>query len=121
MTPDKVNLAQKFSQFSDHWNPRVVGELNGQQVKLAKFIGEFIWHSHEHEDEFFLVVKGSFRMEFRDKSVVLQEGDFLVVPRGVEHKPVAEQEAHVLMFEPATTINTGSIQSELTKTDLERI
>lgn len=121
MSPDKVNLQDKFSQFSDHWNPRIVGELNGQQVKLAKFIGEFIWHSHEHEDEFFLVVKGSFRMEFRDKSVELKEGDFLVVPRGVEHKPVADQEAHVLMFEPASTVNTGAIESERTRTNLERL
>ena len=121
MTPDKVNLAEKFSLFSDHWNPRIVGELNGQQVKLAKFLGEFIWHSHEHEDEFFLVVKGSFSMEFRDKTVVLKEGDFLVVPRGVEHKPVAEQEAHVLMFEPATTVNTGAIESDLTRKELDRL
>ncbi|MBW3545782.1 MAG: cupin domain-containing protein [Bacteroidetes bacterium] len=121
MNLDKINLANKFSQFSDHWNPRLLGELNGQQVKLAKFKGEFIWHAHEQEDEFFLVIKGSFRMELRDKTVLLQEGDCMIVPRGVEHRPVAEEEAHVLMFEPASTINTGAQQHALTRTDLERI
>ena len=121
MSLDKVNLNDKFSQFSDHWNPRIVGELNGQQVKLAKFSGSFIWHAHEHEDEFFLVVKGSFRMELQDKTVELKEGDFMVVPKGTQHRPVAEQEAHVLMFEPASTVNTGDIESVLTKTKLERL
>jgi mannose-6-phosphate isomerase-like protein (cupin superfamily) len=119
---DKVTLTEKFSQFSDYWNPRIAGELNGQQVKLAKFKGAFIWHQHEHEDEFFLVVEGSFRMELRDKTVILNKGDFMIVPRGTEHRPVAEQEAHVLLFEPMSTINTGTLQaSELTRTNLERL
>ena len=121
MSLEKVTLTEKFAQFSDHWNPRIVGELNGQQVKLAKFSGAFIWHSHEHEDELFLVVKGSFRMELRDKVVELQPGDMMIVPRGTEHRPVADEEAHVLMFEPATTINTGQLENERTKKDLDRL
>ncbi|WP_370634663.1 cupin domain-containing protein [Cesiribacter sp. SM1] len=122
MNLDKVTLTEKFAQFSDYWNPRIAGELNGQQVKLAKFKGAFVWHQHEHEDEFFLVVEGSFRMELRDKTVVLNKGDFMIVPRGTEHRPVADQEAHVLLFEPATTINTGTLDaSELTRTTLERL
>lgn len=119
---DKVNLQEKFSQFSDHWNPRVVGELNGQQVKIAKFSGPFEWHHHEQEDEFFMVIKGEFEMHLRDKVVTLKPGEFMVVPRGVEHKPVANQEAEVLMFEPASTVNTGNLQgSERTRQDLERL
>src|ERR1043165_1139660 len=108
---EKVNIAQKLSLFSDHWNPRIVGELNGQQVKLAKFQGEFIWHSHEKEDELFLVLKGEFTMEFRDKNVHLKEGEFLIVPKGVEHRPVAENEVSILLFEPSTTLNTGEHQN----------
>ena len=118
---DKVNLAEKLAMFRDHWRPRIVGELNGQQVKLAKFQGEFVWHHHEHEDELFLVVSGSFRMEFRDRVVELAEGEFLIVPRGVEHRPVAEREVEVLLFEPASTVNTGSAGGERTVTDLERL
>ena len=118
---DKVNLVEKFSLFSDHWNPRIVGELNGQLVKLVKFEGPFIWHHHEHEDELFLVVKGRFRMEFRDRDVWLEEGEFLIVPRGVEHRPVAEEEVHVLLFEPASTLNTGDVRNELTAEKLDRI
>ncbi|MFD2514449.1 cupin domain-containing protein [Pontibacter locisalis] len=119
---EKVNLAQKFNQIPDYWNPRIAGELNGQQVKLAKFKGPFEWHHHEHEDEFFLVVKGSFEMHLRDKVIVLNPGEFLVVPRGVEHKPVATEEAEVLMFEPAGTVNTGNLEnSERTRTNLERL
>lgn len=122
MSLDKVNLTEKFAQFSDHWNPRIVGELNGQQVKLAKFKGPFVWHSHAEEDEFFLVVKGSFRMELRDKVVELQPGDFMIVPRGTEHRPVAEEEALVLMFEPASTINTGELEdNSLTRKTLDRL
>ncbi len=118
---DKVNLQDKFNQIQDFWNPRIAGELNGQQVKLAKFKGPFIWHHHEHEDEFFLVVKGTFNMEFRDKTVTLQPGEFLIVPRGVEHRPVANEEAEVLMFEPASTLNTGNVENERTRKDLERL
>src|SRR5262249_38522256 len=109
MGTDKVNLRDKFARFDDQWSPKIVGELNGQLVKLVKFQGEFVWHHHDHEDELFLVVKGRFRMEFRDRHVWLGEGEFLIVPRGVEHRPVAEDEVHVLLFEPATTLNTGNV------------
>src|SRR5947209_931630 len=120
-TPEKVKLRKKFAQFSDAWRPKIVGELNGQQVKLVKFQGEFVWHHHEQEDELFLVVQGRFRMEFRDRHVWLEEGEFLIVPRGVEHRPVADEEAHVLLFEPASTLNTGNVQNERTVTRLDRI
>jgi len=118
---EKVNLAQKLSLFSEHWSPKVVGELNGQHVKLVKFIGEFVWHHHDDEDELFLVVNGRFRMEFRDREVWIEEGEFVVVPRGVEHRPVAEKEASVLLFEPASTLNTGNVTGELTVAELDRI
>jgi GrpB-like predicted nucleotidyltransferase (UPF0157 family)/mannose-6-phosphate isomerase-like protein (cupin superfamily) len=118
---DKVNLSEKFARITDPWKPKVVGELNGQQVKLVKFQGPFVWHHHDHEDELFLVVKGRFRMEFRDRQVWLGEGEFLVVPRGVEHRPVAEEEAHVLLFEPASTLNTGNVRNERTVAALERL
>ena len=104
---DKVNLKEKLSLFSSHWDPKIVGELNGQHVKLVKFRGPFLWHKHDGEDEMFLVVRGEFDMEFRDRTVPLREGEFLIVPKGVEHRPVAEREAHVLLFEPVSTINTG--------------
>jgi mannose-6-phosphate isomerase-like protein (cupin superfamily) len=106
---DKVNLVEKLALFRDYWSPKIVGELNGQYLKLVKFQGEFVWHHHEHEDELFLVVKGRLRMEFRDRQVWLEEGEFLIVPRKVEHRPVAEEEAHILLFEPATTLNTGEM------------
>jgi mannose-6-phosphate isomerase-like protein (cupin superfamily) len=115
---EKVNLADKFALFNDHWSPKVVGDLNGQQVKLVKFRGAFVWHHHESEDELFLVVRGSFRMEFQDRSVELRAGEFLIVPRGVEHLPVADEEVEVLHFEPATTINTGRAGRERTVTAL---
>lgn len=118
---EKVNLAEKLSQFSDYFNPRIAGELNGQQVKLVKFKGEFVWHHHEHEDELFYVVKGSFDMHFRDKTVVIHEGEFIIVPHGTEHKPVAEQEVEIMLFEPASTLNTGNVENELTKKDLKKI
>lgn len=118
---EKVNLAEKFALIHDHWNPRVAGELNGQQVKLVKFQGAFAWHHHEREDELFLVVKGRFRMEFRDRSVPLNEGEFLIVPRGVEHRPVADEEVQVLLFEPATTLNTGNVRDERTVDEPGRI
>jgi len=110
----KVNLRDKLSSFSAHWNPKIVGELNGQQVKLVKFLGEFVWHHHDNEDELFLVVNGRFTMQFRDRDIALEAGEFLIVPRGVEHRPVAAQEVHVLLFEPATTLNTGNVVSERT-------
>ncbi|HYO14999.1 MAG TPA: cupin domain-containing protein [Thermoanaerobaculia bacterium] len=118
---EKVNLQEKLASFSDHWNPRIVAELNGQHVKLVKFQGPFVWHHHENEDELFLVVKGRFRMEFRDRDVWLEEGEFLVVPRGVEHRPVAEEEVQVVLFEPASTVNTGNVEEERTRRELQRI
>ena len=118
---EKINIREKLALFSDHWNPRVVAELNGQHVKVVKFQGEFVWHDHAAEDELFLVVRGSFRMEFRDRSVTLNEGEFLIVPRGVEHRPVAEQEVEVVLFEPAQIKHTGDVESELTVHDFERI
>jgi mannose-6-phosphate isomerase-like protein (cupin superfamily) len=108
----KVNLAEKFALIDEHWRPKVVGELNGQEVKLVKLQGEFPWHHHEREDEMFLAVKGSFRIEFRDKTVELAEGEFVIVPRGVEHRPVAEEEVEVLLFEPKNVLNTGNIEDE---------
>ena len=117
----KVNLRDKLAQFSDQWKPKIVGELNGQHVKLVKFQGPFVWHHHDAEDELFLVVKGRFRMEFRDRHVWLEESEFLIVPRGVEHRPVAEEEAQVLLFEPASTLNTGNVRNERTVAQLERI
>ena len=111
---EKVNIADKLAQFTAHWQPRVVGELNGQHVKLVKFQGSFDWHHHEVEDELFLVVRGAFRMEFRDRVVELGEGELLIVPHGVEHRPVADAECAVLLFEPAGTLNTGNVRSERT-------
>ena len=104
----KINLAEKLALFSERWSPKIIAGLNGQHVKLVKSLGEFPWHFHEHEDELFLVVRGTLRMEFRDRAVVLEEGEMIVVPRGVEHRPVAEQEVCLLLFEPAATVNTGS-------------
>jgi mannose-6-phosphate isomerase-like protein (cupin superfamily) len=117
----KISLADKLSQFSDYFTPRIVGELNGQHVKLVKFQGEFVWHHHEHEDELFLVVRGRFRMDFRDRQEWIEEGEFLIVPRGVEHRPVAEEEVAILLFEPAGTLNTGNVQDALTRSELQRL
>ena len=114
MTMTPINLAEKFAQFSEHWSPKIVAGLNGQEVKLVKFQGEFVWHQHEREDELFLVVRGTFRMEFRDRSVTLSEGEMIVVPRGVEHRPVADAEVWVLLFEPANTLNTGNAGGDRT-------
>ena len=111
---DKVNLAQKFAAIGEHWSPRIVGELNGQHVKLAKLKGEFVWHQHDDEDELFLVVQGTLRMRLRDREVVIEQGEFFIVPRGVEHLPVADDEVHVLLFEPAGTLNTGNVENERT-------
>lgn len=118
---DKVSLSQKLSLFSEHWRPHIVGELNGQHVKLAKFKGEFLWHHHEHEDELFLVIKGRLTIEFRDREIILEPGEFLIVPKGVEHKPVADEEVHALLFEPVATLNTGNIRNERTLEALDRI
>ena len=118
---DKVNLKQKFALFTEHWSPKVVGELNGQSVKLVKFQGEFVWHKHDLEDELFFVVKGSFNMEYRDRTITVNENEFLIVPRGVEHRPVAVDEVYVMLFEPSSTLNTGDAESELTKVTLDRI
>ena len=118
---NKVNLAEKLSQFDQLWSPKIVGELNGQYVKLAKIKGEFVWHHHEDEDELFLVLQGSMRLEFRDSVVELTEGECCIVPRGVEHKPVADEETHLLVFEPASTLNTGNVRNDRTVDRLERI
>ncbi len=118
---EAINIKQKLSLFSDYWNPRIVGELNGQHVKLVKFQGEFVWHKHDNEDEMFFVVSGRFRMEFRDRKVELRENDFIIVPKGVEHRPVAEEEVSVMLFEPMTTLNTGDTKSDLTKHNLQTI
>jgi mannose-6-phosphate isomerase-like protein (cupin superfamily) len=118
---EKVNLSQKFSQIHEYWKPYIAGELNGQHVKLDKLKGEFVFHHHENEDEMFLVVKGRFRMEFRERQVWIEEGEFIVVPRGVEHKPVADEECWILLFEPASTLNTGNVENELTVRNLEKV
>lgn len=110
---DIVNLAEKFDLFSEYWSPRIVGELNEQYVKLAKLKGEFVWHSHANEDELFLVIKGSLRIEFREGSVTLNEGEFYIVPKGVEHKPIADEEVHVMLLEPKSTEQTGGVESDL--------
>jgi mannose-6-phosphate isomerase-like protein (cupin superfamily) len=121
MASAKINLADKLSRFHDHWSPKIVGELNGQHVKLVKFLGPFDWHHHEHEDELFLVVRGRFRMEFRDRVEWIEAGELIVVPRGVEHRPVADEEVSVLLFEPASTLNTGNVRSDRTVESPERI
>jgi mannose-6-phosphate isomerase-like protein (cupin superfamily) len=118
---NKVNLLEKFSQFSDYWSPKIVGELNGQQVKLVKFKGSFTWHHHEHEDELFYVVKGSFVMEMQTGNIQINEGEFFIVPKGVEHRPNAEEEVWVMLFEPAATLNTGNVNNDFTKNQLETL
>lgn len=121
MTPDKVNLAQKFSSFSGYWQPKIAGEVNESYVKLVKFQGEFVWHHHELEDELFLVIKGRMQMRFRDRDIWVEPGEFIIVPRGVEHMPVAPEEVHVILLEPKSTLNTGNVQNERTLAKLERI
>ena len=116
-----VSLREKFSQFQDYFHPRVIGEVNDCQVKAVKVKGEFIWHHHDNEDELFLVVKGMLRMKFRDHEALVREGEFVIVPRGVEHCPVAEEEVHLVLIEPRTTLNTGNLQNERTVSQLERI
>jgi mannose-6-phosphate isomerase-like protein (cupin superfamily) len=121
MDMEKVCLTDKLALFNEHWNPKIVGELNGQHVKMAKLLGDFVWHQHEHEDELFLVLRGRLVIRFRDREVHLNEGEFLIVPRGIEHQPYAEHEAHVLLFEPASTRNTGKVTNEYTIEELERL
>ena len=121
MSIKKVNIREKLNAFTEHWNPKILGDLNGQQVKAVKLLGEFVWHHHEEEDEMFLVVKGLLKMEFRDKTVELSEGEFIIVPKKVEHRPVAEEEVEILLFEPASTLNTGNTINERTRKKLERI
>ena len=117
----KINVTEKFSQISDYWNPRIAGELNGQMVKLVKFEGEFVWHKHDNEDEMFYVVEGEFDMELRDKTITIRENEFIIIPRGVEHRPVAHKVVSVILFEPAATLNTGDQRNDMTKDILERI
>lgn len=117
----KINIESKLSLFSDHWNPRIVGEINDLHVKLVKFEGEFVWHKHDNEDEMFYVLKGEFKMEFRDKTINIHENEFVIVPKGTEHRPVAEKEVSVMLIEPKNTVNTGNIIDELTKNKLENI
>lgn len=122
MGVEKVNIREKMSQFGDYFNPRIAGELNGQQVKLVKFKGEFVWHHHDKEDELFYVVKGSFDMHMEDKIVTVNEGEFIIMPRGTEHKPVANEEVEIMLFEPAGTLNTGNIaDNDLTRENLQKI
>lgn len=118
---EKINIAEKLSLINDHWNPRIAAELNGQHVKLVKFQGEFVWHKHDIEDEMFYVLRGQFKMEFRDKTIEVYENEFLVVPKGVEHRPVAENEVAIMLFEPNTTLNTGNTTGDFTRQHLEKI
>ncbi len=115
----KINISQKLAQFKDHWNPRIIGELNKQHVKIAKLKGEFIWHKHDDEDEMFLVLEGTLKIAFRDRTETIQENEIIIVPKGVEHKPIAEEEVSIMLFEPATTINTGELENERTRKNLE--
>ena len=118
---EKVIIAEKLKLFSEYWSPKIVGELNGQHVKLAKFQGEFVWHKHDNEDEMFLVIEGILKMELRDKTITINKNEFLIIPKGTEHRPVAEKEVSVMLFEPSSTLNTGDTENELTKHVLETI
>ncbi len=117
----KINIKQKLSLFSDYWNPRIIGELNHQHIKLVKLKGEFIWHKHDSEDEMFLVLKGTLKLAFRDRTETIQENEIIIVPKGVEHKPIADEEVSIMLFEPATTINTGDLENERTRKNLESL
>ncbi len=121
MNPEKVNIESKLSLFNDHWHPRIVGELNGQHIKLVKLLGEFVWHKHDIEDEMFLVIRGILKMEFRDKTVEILSNEFIIVPRGVEHRPLADNEVEIMLFEPASTLNTGDSKGEFTREVLGKI
>jgi len=118
---DKVNIEEKLGQIKEYWDPHIAAELNGQQIKLAKIKGSFVWHSHEQEDEMFLVLKGQMRMHLRDKTIVVNQNEFIIVPKGIEHMPEAEEEVHLMLFEPAGTINTGEVVNDKTKKYLKRI
>ena len=118
---EKVNLNQKFGLIQDYWSPKIAGEINDSYVKLVKFKGEFVWHHHETEDELFLVVKGKLLIKLRDGDIWLQEGEFVIIPKGIDHLPIADEEAHVILLEPKTTLNTGNTQNERTVTNLEQI
>ena len=118
---EKIIIAEKLKLFSEYWSPKIVGELNGQQVKLVKFKGAFVWHKHDHEDEMFLVIEGVLKMELRDKTIEIHKNEFLIVPKGTEHRPVADEEVSVMLFEPASTLNTGDTENELTRQNLEKI
>jgi mannose-6-phosphate isomerase-like protein (cupin superfamily) len=121
MNIGKVNISEKFAQFTDYWNPRIVGELNNHLVKLVKFQGEFVWHKHDNEDEMFMVMSGSFQMHLRDKIIDINKGDFIIIPKGIEHKPVAAEEVHVMLFEPGTLLNTGDQENEFTVKNLQHL
>ncbi len=118
---EKINLAEKFSLFKEQWSPKIVGELNGQMVKLVKFQGPFVWHHHDHEDELFFVVKGSFEMEFESETVTISQGEFIIVPSGIEHRPNAKEECEVMLFEPGTTLNTGNVENARTLKKLQHL
>lgn len=118
---EAININQKFQLFSDQWSPKIIGQLNGQDVKIAKLQGEFVWHDHANEDELFYIIKGTLLIEFRDKAVTLQEGEMLIIPKGVEHKPIANEEVWVLLFEPSNIKHTGTVDHELTKKSFEKI
>ncbi len=121
MSIKKVNIAEKLNLFSDHWHPRIIGELNGQHIKLAKLQGDFVMHQHQNEDEMFLVIKGDLTMKLEDKTVKINEGEFIIIPKGTMHQPIAKKEVHIMLFEPSTTVNTGNEKSDLTKLDLDKI
>jgi len=121
MNIEKVNIREKLDRINDYWNPRIVGELNGQHIKLTKLKGEFVWHKHDAEDEMFLIISGDFVMELRDKTIQLKPGEFIIIPKGVEHRPVANGEVHLMLFEPVSTLNTGNVKNEFTREKLERI
>lgn len=118
---EKVNVIEKLSLFSEYWTPKIVGELNGQHVKLVKFHGNFVWHLHENEDELFYVIRGKFKMQFRDKEIEVNENEFLIVPKGIEHRSSADEEVWVMVFEPKSAINTGNVNNELTRRILEKL
>ena len=121
MNIKKVNLQTAFSSFNDHWNPRIIGELNGQQVKAAKLKGEFVFHHHDDEDEMFMVITGNLKMALENETLIIKPGEFIIIPKGVSHKPIADEEVELLLFEPASTLNTGNVSNEFTKKKLDKL